>query len=126
MERKRLLARGGSLSLPARDVLAQARADPALGLGAPADAGLKTIDYFFADPLAITEGARPRGTGRLIQPLGLNPSEIGQKQKAAPRRPLRLKPDPFSRNQRTVEVPELVIATGLPALITWVDCAVWL
>ncbi|MBR0833867.1 hypothetical protein JQ612_11735 [Bradyrhizobium manausense] len=24
------------------------------------------------------------------------------------------------------EVPELVITTGLPALITWVDCAVWL
>ena len=32
----------------------------------------------------------------------------------------------FFRNQRTVEVPELVIATGLPALITWVDWAVWL
>jgi hypothetical protein len=32
----------------------------------------------------------------------------------------------FSRNQRISEVPELVITTGLPALSTWVDWAVWL
>lgn len=28
--------------------------------------------------------------------------------------------------QRICDVPELVITTGLPALITWVDWAVWL
>ena len=28
--------------------------------------------------------------------------------------------------QRISEAPELVIAIGLPALITWVDWAVWL
>jgi hypothetical protein len=62
----------------------------------------------------------------VIQQLGLIPSGIGQKQKGRPEAAVSSQTGPFSCDQRIVEVPELVIATGLPALITWVDWAVWL
>ena len=46
-----------------------------------------------------------------------------ENEKAARRRPSVF---PEWACQRTAEVPALVITTGLPALNTWVDWAVWL
>ena len=46
-----------------------------------------------------------RGTGQLIQPLGLNPSEIGQKQKAARRRPFASQTGPFSEQLADLRRP---------------------
>lgn len=48
------------------------------------------------------------------------------KAKGRPKAAIASQTGPFSRDQRISEVPELVITTGLPALITWVDWAVWL
>ena len=67
-----------------------------------------------------------RCTGQLIQAAWPEPFRDWPKAKGRPRAAIASQTGPFSRNQRIVEVPELVTATGLPALITWVDWAVWL